>query len=88
MTRTVRLNLLNLFLLIVLMLALTINIFEGFSIYLIMILPIIMLIIGIYVLIQILKNKILTKKYINKNDRTQSIARNSTIFILIIMLSN
>jgi hypothetical protein len=30
MTRTVRLNLLNLFLLIVLMLALTINIFEGF----------------------------------------------------------
>lgn len=88
MTRTVRLNLLNLFLLIVLMLALTINIFEGFSIYLVMILPIIMLIIGIYVLIQILKNKILTKKYINKNDRTQSIARNSTIFILIIMLSN
>lgn len=88
MTRTVRLNLLNLFLLIVLMLALTINIFEGFSIYLIMILPIIMLIIGIYVLIQILKNKILTKKYINKNDRTQSIARKSTIFILIIMLSN
>ncbi|WP_436953584.1 hypothetical protein [Staphylococcus shinii] len=66
MTRTVRLNLLNLFLLIVLMLALTINIFEGFSIYLVMILPIIMLIIGIYVLIQILKNKILTKKYINK----------------------
>ncbi len=66
MTRTVRLNLLNSFLLIVLMLALTINIFEGFSIYLIMILPIIMLIIGIYVLIQILKNKILTKKYINK----------------------
>ncbi|MDW8572539.1 hypothetical protein [Staphylococcus shinii] len=33
MTRTVRLNLLNLFLLIVLMLALTINIFEGFYLF-------------------------------------------------------
>lgn len=63
MTKTVRLNLLNLFLLIVLMFVLNTNTFESFSIYLVNVLPII---IGNYVLITNIKKQNSDYKIYNK----------------------